>query len=87
MEYPFTEFHGIRVTLVETLIFLNTRKQLAYPHLKWVNTCYMVIFQKGLHWSPLLNMKGSCFVTVYDKNSLTYSYFDWEEIKIICYYV
>ena len=55
---------------------------LAYSHLHWVNKILKedVILDGscnpstcGLFWSSLLNIKGSCFITVYDKLGKTYS--------------
>lgn len=55
---------------------------LAYSHLHWVDKIFKedIILDEscnpktcGLFWSYLLNMKGSCFITVNDKYDRTYS--------------
>lgn len=56
---------------------------LAYPHLHWVDKILKednTILDKscipgycGLFWSFLLNIKGSCFITINDKYGYTYS--------------
>jgi len=60
-------------------------KLLAYSHLMWVNDFLKSNENKpnkGLHWSPLNKMRGSSFITVYQRGSnqeQTYSCFGaWE---------
>lgn len=54
-------------------------KLLALPHLEWCN-CYLNYGPlPALFWSPLINLKGSCFVSVSKKNNEPYSCFGtWE---------
>ena len=64
---------------------------LAYPHLLWTNNVLLENItlidikngckptQCGLFWSILHKLKGSCFVTINDKDNKTYSCFGaWE---------
>jgi len=57
-------------------------KLLAYSHLKWVEEYLLSpdnVVDKGLYWSPLKNISGSSFVTIYYENKETYSCFgSWE---------
>ena len=61
-------------------------KLLAYTHLEWVKEYLLsdtIVINNGLFWSPLKNMKGSCFVTV-EINDKTYSCFgSWEDDDLL----